>query len=94
MKKAAVIMKQAVAPLQANEVNVLRRKLASFDVSTCTCSIEINKFIVCIILVIRSNNINLESHSEVLPPLLTIHRMNINALIELVLHIHAVYVHT
>lgn len=26
-------MKQTVAPLQANEVNIVRRKLASFDVS-------------------------------------------------------------
>ena len=25
-------MKQAVAPLQANEVNIIRRKLATFDV--------------------------------------------------------------
>ena len=33
MKKTAVVMKQTVAPLQANEVNLLRRKLATFDVS-------------------------------------------------------------
>ena len=33
MKKSAVLMKQTVAPLQANEVNIVRRKLASFDVS-------------------------------------------------------------
>ena len=32
MKKQAVLMKQAVAPLQANEVNIIRRKLATFDV--------------------------------------------------------------
>ena len=32
-KKQAVVMKQNVAPLQANEVNILRRKIASFDVS-------------------------------------------------------------
>ena len=34
MKKSAVLMKQTVAPLQANEVNIVRRKLASFDVSS------------------------------------------------------------
>ena len=33
IKKQAVVMKQNVAPLQANEVNILRRKIASFDVS-------------------------------------------------------------
>lgn len=33
VKKQAVVMKQNVAPLQANEVNILRRKIASFDVS-------------------------------------------------------------
>ena len=33
IKKQAVVMKQNVAPLQANEVNILRRKVASFDVS-------------------------------------------------------------
>lgn len=32
LKKLSVSMKQTVAPLQANEVNILRRKLASFDV--------------------------------------------------------------
>ena len=32
MKKMAVLVKQAVAPLQANEVGIIRRKLASFDV--------------------------------------------------------------
>ena len=32
MKKQAVLMKQAVAPLQANEVSIIRRKLATFDV--------------------------------------------------------------
>lgn len=32
IKKQAVVMKQNVAPLQANEVNILRRKIASFDV--------------------------------------------------------------
>lgn len=32
MKKLSVSMKQNVAPQQANEVNLLRRKLASFDV--------------------------------------------------------------
>ena len=32
MKKQAVLMKQAVAPLQATEVGIIRRKLASFDV--------------------------------------------------------------
>jgi dynein heavy chain len=32
VKKMAVLVKQAVAPLQANEVGVIRRKLASFDV--------------------------------------------------------------
>lgn len=37
VKKQAVVMKQNVAPLQANEVNILRRKVASFDVS---CSIS------------------------------------------------------
>lgn len=30
----AVLAKQAVAPLQANEVGIIRRKLASFDVSS------------------------------------------------------------
>lgn len=34
VKKMAVLAKQAVAPLQATEVGVIRRKLASFDVST------------------------------------------------------------
>ena len=32
MKKQSVVMKQNVAPLQAEECNKLRRKLASFDV--------------------------------------------------------------
>ena len=32
VKKLSVAMKQNVAPLQANEVNILRRKLATFDV--------------------------------------------------------------
>ena len=32
MLKLSVTMKQDVAPLQANEANVLRKKLASFDV--------------------------------------------------------------
>ncbi len=32
MKKQAVLMKQAVAPLQATEVGIIRRKLTSFDV--------------------------------------------------------------
>ena len=32
MKKQSVLMKQAVAPLQAAEVGIIRRKLASFDV--------------------------------------------------------------
>ncbi|XP_064397591.1 dynein beta chain, ciliary-like isoform X3 [Halichondria panicea] len=32
VKKQAVLMKQAVAPLQATEVGIIRRKLASFDV--------------------------------------------------------------
>ena len=32
MKKQAVLMKQAVAPLQAIEVGIIRKKLASFDV--------------------------------------------------------------
>ena len=32
IKKQAVLMKQAVAPLQANEVSIIRRKLATFDV--------------------------------------------------------------
>ena len=32
MKKQAVLMKQAVAPLQATEVGIIRRKLATFDV--------------------------------------------------------------
>lgn len=33
MKKTLVAVKQTVAPLQASEVNILRRKLATFDVS-------------------------------------------------------------
>jgi len=33
VKKQAIVMKQNVAPLQANEVSLLRRKIASFDVS-------------------------------------------------------------
>ena len=33
VKKQAVLMKQAVAPLQATEVGIIRRKLATFDVS-------------------------------------------------------------
>ena len=33
MKKMAALAKQAVAPLQANEVGIIRRRLASFDVS-------------------------------------------------------------
>ena len=33
MKKQSVLMKQAVAPLQATEVGIIRRKLATFDVS-------------------------------------------------------------
>lgn len=32
VKKQLVVMKQNVAPLQAEEVNNLRRKLATFDV--------------------------------------------------------------
>jgi dynein heavy chain len=32
VKKQSVSMKQTIAPLQANEVNLLRRKLATFDV--------------------------------------------------------------
>lgn len=32
MKRLSVVMKQTVAPLQAEECNKLRRKLASFDV--------------------------------------------------------------
>ena len=32
MKKQSVVMKQNVAPLQAEECNKLRRKLATFDV--------------------------------------------------------------
>ena len=32
MKKQAVLMKQSVAPVQATEVGIIRRKLASFDV--------------------------------------------------------------
>ena len=32
VKKQAVLMKQGVAPLQATEVGIIRRKLASFDV--------------------------------------------------------------
>ncbi len=32
VKKQAVLAKQAVAPLQATEVGIIRRKLASFDV--------------------------------------------------------------
>lgn len=32
VKKVSIAMKQSVAPLQANEVNIIRRKLASFDV--------------------------------------------------------------
>ena len=33
VKKQSVVMKQNVAPLQADECNKLRRKLVSFDVS-------------------------------------------------------------
>lgn len=33
VKKLSAVMKQTVAPLQANEVNIIRRKLATFDVS-------------------------------------------------------------
>ena len=33
VKKQAVLMKQTVAPLQATEVGIIRRKLATFDVS-------------------------------------------------------------
>ena len=33
VKKQAIVMKQNVAPLQANEVDLLRRKITSFDVS-------------------------------------------------------------
>lgn len=36
MKKQAVVVKQHVAPLQANEVANLRRKCASFDVEQYT----------------------------------------------------------
>ena len=32
VKKVAALAKQAVAPLQASEVGIIRRKLASFDV--------------------------------------------------------------
>ena len=32
MKKQSVVMKQTVAPLQAEEVNKIRRELISFDV--------------------------------------------------------------
>ena len=32
VKKVSIAMKQTVAPLQANEVNIIRRKLATFDV--------------------------------------------------------------
>lgn len=32
VKKQAVLVKQAVAPLQATEVGIIRRKLATFDV--------------------------------------------------------------
>ncbi len=32
MKKLAVVMKQNVSPLQVEEVNSIRRKLATFDV--------------------------------------------------------------
>ena len=32
MKKQAVLVKQAVAPLQTTEVGIIRKKLVSFDV--------------------------------------------------------------
>ena len=38
VKKQSVLMKQAVAPLQATEVGIIRRKLATFDVSTLVTS--------------------------------------------------------
>ncbi len=47
-------MKQAVAPLQANEVNILRRKLTSFDVSimyACTCIYLHVQYMYCILYV-------------------------------------------
>ena len=38
MKKQVVLMKQAVAPLQAAEVGIIRRKLTTFDVSLYACA--------------------------------------------------------
>lgn len=35
VKKQAMLEKQNVAPLQANEVSIIRRKLATFDVGSC-----------------------------------------------------------
>lgn len=51
VKKQAVLMKQAVAPLQASEVSIIRRKLASFDVRLTflfLCNL-INNFIMLLI---------------------------------------------
>ena len=36
MKKMAVLVKQAVAPLQTTEVGIIRKKLVSFDVKQHT----------------------------------------------------------
>ena len=48
IKKQAVVMKQNVAPLQANEVNIIRRKVASFDVSHSVIVMICSKFVLMI----------------------------------------------
>ena len=44
VKKQAVLIKQGVAPLQATEVGIIRRKLVTFDVSVGTSGV----FCVCV----------------------------------------------
>lgn len=39
-KKIAVTVKQQVAPLQATEVSIIRRKCASFDVSKLSAPVD------------------------------------------------------
>ena len=54
VKKVAVLMKQSVAPLQAAEVGIVRRKLSSFDVSSayiriymCIATVHNNIMVMC-----------------------------------------------